>query len=280
MVAQPAIADQLSRGQLPPHAANSEQLLDVLMDPDKDIPEVAAAIELHVVIVGKLISLANSAWSNPIRPITALDEACARLGLGVVRTLSIALAVGRSFAVASCPEFDPKRYWMSSIITSGIASKLASELDVDPGTARAAGLLHNIGLLWLADRAPRETGAALRAAGEDCEHGIDAHLRQQCGIGYREAGHLLMSRWGMPERLLMCFSPSAAADSAPDARQIYDLVHVSSEMTANVLSEPPDADSEYHLAGMDSKQLNGEIQYQISMLHKTDSLASVLVRPG
>lgn len=279
MVAQPDIADRLQHGELPPHAANSDRLLGVLMDPDKDFSEVSAAIESHVVIVGKLISSANSAWSNPIRPITALNEACSRLGLGVVRTLSIALAVGRSFVVANCPAFDPKHYWMSSIITADIASKLAPKIGVDSGTARAAGLLHNIGLLWLADRAPRETDTALRAARDNGEIGIDAHLQQQCGIGYRNAGLLLMSRWAMPDPLLICFDSSKAADSAPASRQMFELIDVSAGMTASVLSEPRDPDNEHHLTGVDSKKLSDEIQYQVSQLQKTEGLASVLLGP-
>lgn len=279
MSERPPISEQLASGELPPHTANSAHLLQLLMDPDQDMAGLAAAIELHAVIVGKLIALANSAWSNPIRPVTALDEACARLGLDVVRTLSIALAVGRSFAVGKCPEFDPKRYWMSSIIAADIASRLALELDLDPGTARAAGLLHNIGLLWLADRAPAETAAALKAAQEYGDIGIDARLQDECGVGYRAAGTLLLKRWALPEALIACFDPPPDTDNQPAVRHMSDLVHVSADLTAEVLSGNADTCREYCLSKLDSQQLREEIAHQLSRLSRTEDIVAALVGP-
>lgn len=60
--------DYLSTCEPPKLATNASELLVALMEPDNSMAEVAAAIEGQALIVGKLISLANSAWSNRSRP--------------------------------------------------------------------------------------------------------------------------------------------------------------------------------------------------------------------
>jgi HD-like signal output (HDOD) protein len=274
---QLSVAQRLSTCSLPPNAGSTTALLRLLMDSDKDMADVASAIQSHAVIVGKLISLANSAWSNPVRPVTALDEACSRLGLDVVRTLSIALAVGRSFIVSRCPEFDPRQYWISSIVAADIASRLALSLKLDPSTARAAGLLHNIGLLWLADCAPEETDAALKAARTLSDFGVDEHLQQKCGIGYRDAGAVLMSRWTLPDALISSFKLNQRIDGQSEARQMYELIQTSADLTANVLTGNTEPFDDCCLDELTATRLNSEIAHQVSRLPKTEVLAARLV---
>lgn len=274
---QLSVAQRLSTCALPPNAASATALLSMLMDSDKDMADVATAVQTHAVIVGKLISLANSAWSNPVTPVTALDEACSRLGLDVVRTLSIALAVGRSFVVSRCPAFDPRQYWLSSIIAADIASRLALSLKLDPGTARAAGLLHNIGLLWLADCAPEETDAALKAARTLSDFGVDEHLQQKCGIGYRDAGALLMSRWTLPDALISSFRPNSTSDGQSEARQMYELIQTSADLTAGVLAGNTQPLDECQLGALTATRLSSEIAHQVSRLPKTEVMAAKLV---
>jgi HD-like signal output (HDOD) protein len=88
--------------------------------------------------------------------VTSLEATCSRLGLGVVRSTSIALAISAPFNPAKCPSFDLEYYWCSVLLTAEAASRLAAESsskhEFEPATARAAGLLHNLGLLWLVDR--------------------------------------------------------------------------------------------------------------------------------
>lgn len=273
---QSSIAQQLSTSSLPPNAACSSALLNLLMDPDKDMGDVAEAVQSHAVIVGKLIALANSAWSNPVRPVTALDEACSRLGMDVVRTLSIALAVGRSFTVTRCPEFDPRQYWISSIIAADIASRLAVELNLDPGTARAAGLLHNIGLLWLADCAPTATAAALKAARTNSDIGVDEHMQRECGIGYRDAGAVLMSRWTLPDMLISCYKQDQVAEGEPVARQLYKLTQIAADLATDVLAGNPEPHSACRMSELTATRFSAEIAYQLSRLPKSEIMAAAL----
>lgn len=279
MVAQQSVHDRLASSELPPNAANSAQFLRALMDPDQGLAELAAVVQLHAIIVGKIIALANSAWSNPVASVTALDEACSRLGLDIVRTLSIALAVGRSFALTKCPTFDLKRHWMSSVITSDIAARLALDLELNSGSARTAGLLHNIGLLWLADQAPAETNAAFQLSQESSDIGVDALLQQHCGIGYRDAGALLLAKWDLPDELIPSFVPSAGANSKQAGNKMTELILTSANLASEVLTENKEPSGDWPLANLDSQRLADEITHQLSCLPQTERIAAALVAP-
>lgn len=142
--------------QLPPEMGRrvpvlprgTARLLGVLADEDIDFQELVAEIELFPPIAARLLSVANSAWSAPVSPVTSLVMACSRLGLNVVRTVAMALAVAEPFNPAVCPLFEPQRYWSSALLTAEAADLVARAATFDdPQTARTAGLLRNSTLL-------------------------------------------------------------------------------------------------------------------------------------
>lgn len=177
-------------------------LMQVLQDDDLDYRAVASAIENVPSIAARLLALANSAWSSPISPIMSLEAACGRLGLRVVRTASIALAVSQPFNPARCPPFDGSTFWSSALLNAEAASALSEQVIRDQlPVARTAGLLSNLGLVWLAESLPTQTGAALKQAAGTPFGGLNDVLADHCGIGYDQAGALLAEAWNLPQAL-------------------------------------------------------------------------------
>lgn len=178
-------------------------LLTALSDEDTGAQDWATALERFPPIAGRVIALANSAWASPRRPITGLPAACALLGLRVVRGVSIALAVAKIFNASRCPGFNARRFWCTALLTAEGAAVLSQERggELDPSTMSAAGLLHNLGLLWMADESPEETSAAFRVReGKDAGDLVQA-LRKTTGTDYCEKGGLLGEAWGLPDAL-------------------------------------------------------------------------------
>ncbi len=97
---------RLSTLQLPTLPSGIPLLLKSLTNEDIDFIELATLMEKFPSIVGKLVSLANSAWSSPIAEVTSLEIACSRLGLDVVKSTSIALAIAAPFNPMRCLSFD------------------------------------------------------------------------------------------------------------------------------------------------------------------------------
>ncbi|MEO1321261.1 MAG: HDOD domain-containing protein, partial [Pseudomonadota bacterium] len=159
-----ATATKTSR--IPTLENGAAQLLLEIADGDVDMDRIVQLVQISPSIAAKLLSTANSAWSNPVRPVTSVTDACSRLGLNVVRTTTIALAIGQSFDPKRCPAFDAERFWCTSILASRLASELAPRFGVDANTAATAALLNNIGMLWLADSMPEAMSAAFDCAAD------------------------------------------------------------------------------------------------------------------
>ena len=258
----------------PDLASGSSEILMGLINGEQSIQETKGIVERSAPVVAKLISLANSAWSNPISAVATLEVACARLGLDVVRTVSIALLVGKPFNVSLCPAFDRMRFWASSLLTADIASELAAEFQCDPALSRTAGLLHNIGLLWLADILPGETDAALGQSSNDPEQSVDECLGQYCGVGYKNAGGHLFNVWQLPQILVAGIGATITSPSTEDAC-VRRLIEVSSHVASCVYAEANAVDIAVN--SIPKVTLEAVFEQQRAKLPKTLQLANALL---
>ncbi|BCL62855.1 hypothetical protein DGMP_35480 [Desulfomarina profundi] len=193
----------LNSAQLPVLPSSVSTLLTAFEDETLDYGEIAEILHNFPTIVIRLISLANSAWSAPIRKIAELDEACARLGFGVVKSISISLAISAPFDPGRCPPFDVHKYWVRAMAVAETTFNLTAATSGKDllRSARTAGILHNLGLLWMAHQLPQATAHALRLHQSDQNISIDQTLKEQTGAGYREAGGYLGKLWCLPDPL-------------------------------------------------------------------------------
>ena len=205
-----SILDELQSDQLPVLPPGAPFLLKTLSNENISMKDLAGIIERFPNIAARLITLSNSAWSSPASAISSLDVACARLGFSIVRSVSIALAVSSPFNANHCPAFDPVRYWCSSIMVADASSWLASvipqQIKLDVATARAAGLLHNLGLLWLTDKLPREMQKVFMHLQHEPEMHLNQTLYDTLGIFCHSASGRLAQHWCLPEILVIAMS--------------------------------------------------------------------------
>lgn len=226
-------------GNIPVLPPGIPRLLHALADDDVNFRDLTHLLEEFPSIAGRLIAVANSAWATPVTPVLSLLDACARLGLSVVRGLAIALSVTAPFNVHRCPNFDPGRFWSTALLTADGAEmfgRFMAQGGDDAPLLRTAGLLHHLGLLWLADRYPAETGRALTEYAETPSVNLARALRGITGTDYCDVGSRLARAWGLPKPLsdVMCFHRDpdyrgehrdlvrAVGDSARLVRRLYD----------------------------------------------------------
>jgi HD-like signal output (HDOD) protein len=178
-------------------------LLQALADESIDFQELEVILGRFPSIVARLLSLANSSWVSPQVPVTSLKWACSLLGQNLVRSVSIALSVSSPFDLTRCPVFDSERFWCTALLAADGAVLLASCTEsnkaFDSRALHTAGLLHNLGLLWLADNKPKETDRALRLVAADDQKHVTQCLQDIVGMDYCEVGGCLGRAWSLPD---------------------------------------------------------------------------------
>ncbi|MCP4432939.1 MAG: HDOD domain-containing protein [Gammaproteobacteria bacterium] len=248
--------EQLNTLKLPSLPAGTPYLIKSLSNENIDFAELASIVEKFPSIAGKLISLANSVWSAPASAITSLEDACARLGFDVVRSTSIALAIATPFNPTKCPAFDPEYFWYSALMTADAACRLVPVLsssgNLKPSSARAAGLLHNLGLLWLVDSFPDEVHQALTMVKKDQFTTLQQALLQILGFDQMQAGGHLASRWELSEPLVLVMTHYSKTSYQGPQREIITTVGLAVKLVSNTLKEVSCTEQE-------TRQWNSEI---------------------
>lgn len=266
---QPNIKHKLSRQpRLPTLPIGIEQLLKALSDDNLTYPQLAEVINNHPNIVARLIALANSAWAAAVVPITNLETACARLGLTVVRSTSIALAIASPFNPARCPSFNIERFWSTGILVSEGAGLLATKAkpgllpDEGKGTAQTAGILHHFGLLWFADQIPEDTMKVFKFVAKHPQVSVSEALRKQTYSDYTTIGGWIAREWGLPELLATAIEQHLDTEYRQEFWEMTLLVGAASQMVASLHLGDKEVPENYRLESLGISQAMQEKVYQ------------------
>jgi HD-like signal output (HDOD) protein len=193
---------------LPPLTPVATRLLAVTADPDLAINELAAIIEQDPPLTARILGLANSAFFGQVNPIFKVEHAIIRvMGLNMVRSLALSIALTGSFDTRQCRSFDPSTHWLNALATSALAAAIGRRLAANPWPSRVdalhlAGLLHNIGTLALVHVRPIQMAEVFEQ--EMVEQGPADYLPERAilGVDRWQAGQWLALRWHLPEVVL------------------------------------------------------------------------------
>ncbi len=213
-------------------------LIKSLTDDSVSFSQLANALELYPSIAARLIAIANSAWSGPIEEITSLEIACARLGFNIVRSISIALAVAAPFDPNRCPGFDAKRFWTTSLLAAEGAVFLATSspsINIQTATARAAGMMHNLGILLLADRLPIEMNESIKLVQKQEYIHLGDALQFMLGFNHCDAGQILGQNWKLPKILIDAMAHQTVADNPQEpVSETANLIRLTASMVSSL----------------------------------------------
>jgi HD-like signal output (HDOD) protein len=192
---------------LPPLSVTANRLLESATNPDVDLTQLADIIKHDPGLTARIVGLANSAYFSPPHPIASVEEAIIRvLGLDMVRSLALSVAMCGSFQAKDCPGFDLEDYWSKSLGSATLSRMLAMAVDVaerpDPDGIYLCGLMYNLGALVLAHVFPGPMSEALGRAKADPMADM-LQMEHDCiGVDRAEAGEWLSSRWHLPEEVV------------------------------------------------------------------------------
>ena len=192
---------------LPPMPSVAQEILIASNDDMSDMDDIAKIIKKDPALTAKIIGMANSAFFGFGRNVLTLEQAIINvLGLDLVKGFALSLAMCGVFDPGKCANFDIKRYWCSAFLTAELATGFANHIDskqvLDPKQLYLHGLLHNIGILILADRFPNIMSELFLTAQQDKEKRLIEYEKETIDFNHHEAGAWLAHQWKLPYEII------------------------------------------------------------------------------
>jgi HD-like signal output (HDOD) protein len=153
------LAEDLSNGEisLPSFPDVVVKIRKLLEDEDCNFGQVSQAVSTDAVLVSRLFVFANSAYHNRSEErVESLDVAVSRLGIDLVRNTALALALKQLLLAAKHKSIVGylSKIWERSMQIASMSYAVALQNgDVEEEAAFMCGLLHEIGMLYILQKA-------------------------------------------------------------------------------------------------------------------------------
>ena len=188
---------------LPPLSATAMRLLELVGDPNVDIDDLAAIIDQDPALSARILGLANAAYFARAHPIHRVRDAIIRvLGLNMVKSLALSIAMCGAFDTSKCKGFNLEDYWCAALGCAALSQKLAKlsngEEAPSSDSAYLCGMMWNLGALVLAHLYPEAVSRVYAALAEDPAADLAELERKYIGLDRQQAGAWVAQRWHMP----------------------------------------------------------------------------------
>ena len=227
------------------------EIADAIQSPDCSTELIAEIASKDPGLSAKLLQLSNSAFFGFGRKVFSVDEAVQLLGVSIIQSLALATPLYSSFDQRKCPGFPLEKIWDHSAQVATYGRKLFKQHMDDPQLAEqafAAGILHDVGKLILAESLGHEYSAVLK---ESRATKTPLHLVEQKNLHttHAEVGAYLLAIWGLPIPLV----EAVACHHQPHRCSAKDIclagiIHVADALQhtqpghPDIVPTPPDLD--------------------------------------
>jgi HD-like signal output (HDOD) protein len=213
------LAVELSKGdlRLPSYPEVADRVRRVLDDPRATPVQIAQVVGSDAALAARMLRIANSATFNPAGvPVTGVQAAIGRLGHDVVRCAAVSFALQQMRHAVRYPALRPQLHelWRKSTLVAAIAHVVSRETKAShPDEATVAGLLHNVGRLYILAHAD-SLSATFQSTGTWDEVLHDWHP---------QIGRSILEHWKFPEHICTAVGeqnswdrPKSPASALPD----------------------------------------------------------------
>jgi response regulator RpfG family c-di-GMP phosphodiesterase len=151
-------------GRLPSVPRLYLELTALMNDPDATLADAERLVEQDAAMAAKVLQLANSAYFGRARSVDGVGQAIGFVGLNALKALVLSAEAMTAFAPARPIDgFSIERLQHHSALVARITRRLLDDRGQQEG-AVAAALIHEVGLLVLASRAPDYLAEAIAVA--------------------------------------------------------------------------------------------------------------------
>lgn len=177
------------------------KVLEVIDNPKASAATIAAAIERDQSLTARILRVANSPFYGFSRRISTIDLAVVVMGTNTIREIILSLVVQKFFNNSVNKVFNIKAFWEYSLFCGSTARLLARKLGYKlAGEAFVTGLMHDIGILILADNFPGKFKEILKKVNNENLNLPDTE-RSIIDCDHAEIGAFIAQKWNLPEQL-------------------------------------------------------------------------------
>ncbi|HEX7115054.1 MAG TPA: HDOD domain-containing protein [Steroidobacter sp.] len=236
------LAQEVSGGrvELPSFPDVAVRVRKVLADEDVSTEQIARVVGSEAGLAARVFTLANSAALNRTgRTISDLRTAVNRIGHNNVRTAAVSFAIAQLRRAAELKHISKEleALWQEATLVAALAYAVASRSGVNADESMLAGLLHNVGKIYILARANRHTSLFRDPAA----------LQQVMREWHANVGKAIVENWGFPEHISEAVGEHENIDRAVGEPDVTDVLTVAVMMSAFVGHE---ADMELNMQGV------------------------------
>jgi len=236
------LAQEVSRGkiELPSFPDVAVRVRKVLADEHVSNEQIARIVSSEAGLAARVFTLANSAALNRSgRTVADLKTAVNRIGHNNVRTAAV------SFAIAQLRRANELRHisreleqlWQEATMVAALTFTIASRCNVNADESMLAGLLHNVGKIYILARANRH----------DSMFRDPAALAQVLRDWHANVGKAIVENWGFPEHIAEAIGEHENIDRTVGYPDVTDVLTVAVMMAGFMGHE---ADLELNMQGV------------------------------
>lgn len=215
------LAQVLSRGrvELPAFPEVAVRVRKVLADEHVSAEQIARVVGSEAQLAARVFSLANSAALNRTgRTISEIKGAINRIGHNNVRTAAVSFAIAQLRRASELQHIAPqlKQLWQEATQVAALSYAVALRSGVNADEAMLAGLLHNIGKLYILARANRHDSLFRDA------QALDQVLRDW----HANVGRAIVENWELPEQIAQAVGEHESIERNVPQADVTDVLTV------------------------------------------------------
>jgi HD-like signal output (HDOD) protein len=219
------LAQEVSSGkvELPSFPDVAVRVRKVLADENVSNDQIARIVGSEAGLAARVFTLANSAALNRNgRPVSDLKTALNRIGHNNVRTAAVSFAIAQLRRASELRHISKEleELWQEATTVAALAFATAARTGVNADESMLAGLLHNVGKIYILARAHRH----------DSLFKDPVALAQVLRDWHSNVGRAIIENWGFPEHIANAVGEHENIDRVNDERDVTDVLTVAAMM--------------------------------------------------
>jgi HD-like signal output (HDOD) protein len=215
------LAQEVSSGkvELPSFPDVAVRVRKVLADEAVANEQIARIVGSDAGLAARVMSLANSAALNRTgRAVADLKTAINRIGHNNVRTAAVSFAIAQLRRASELRNIaqDLERVWQEATLVAALAYSIGTRCQINADESMLAGLLHNVGKLYILARANRH-GNLFRDP---------PVLAQVMRDWHANVGKAIVENWGFPEHIAEAIGEHENIDRMVEKADVADVLTV------------------------------------------------------